>query len=62
VVGDTVRAEVDVPALRPTSKNNRAIVTSRIDVYNQRDQMVMTYTATRMLAGRPEAAGATAQS
>ncbi|MCM5569944.1 MaoC family dehydratase N-terminal domain-containing protein [Burkholderiaceae bacterium FT117] len=55
VVGDTVRAEIEVTALRPTSKNNRAIVTSRIDVYNQRDEMVMTYTATRMLAGRPGA-------
>lgn len=55
VVGDTIRAEIEVTGLRPTSKNNRAIVDSRIDVYNQRDQMVMTYTATRMLAGRPEA-------
>lgn len=54
VVGDTVRAEVEVTGVRPTSKNNRAIVDSRIDVYNQRDEMVMTYTAKRMLAGRPE--------
>lgn len=54
-VGDTIRAEVEVTALRPTSKNNRAIVTSRIDVFNQRDVMVITYTATRMLAGRPAA-------
>ena len=55
VVGDTIRAEIEVTALRPTSKNNRAIVTSRIDVFNQRNEMVMTYTATRMLAGRPQA-------
>ena len=55
VVGDTIRAEIEVTVLRPTSKNNRAIVTSRIDVFNQRDEMVMTYTATRMLAGRPQA-------
>jgi len=54
VVGDTVRAEVEVTEVRPTSKNNRAIVTSRVDVFNQRDEMVMTYTATRMLAGRPQ--------
>ena len=54
VVGDTIRAEIEVTALRPTSKNNRAIVTSRIDVFNQRDEKVMTYTATRMLAGRPQ--------
>lgn len=55
VVGDTIRAEVEVTEVRPTSKHNRAIVTSRIDVFNQRDQMVMTYVATRMLAGRPGA-------
>ena len=55
VVGDTIRAEVEVTEVRPTSRNNRAIVTSRIDVFNQRDQMVMTYVATRMLAGRPGA-------
>jgi acyl dehydratase len=53
VVGDTIRAEIEVTEIRPTSKGNRAIVTSRIDVFNQRDRMVMTYTATRMLAGRP---------
>jgi 3-hydroxybutyryl-CoA dehydratase len=54
VVGDTVHAEIEVTAIRPTSKNNRAIVTSKIDVYNQRSEMVMTYEATRMLAGRPD--------
>jgi acyl dehydratase len=53
VVGDTIRAEIEVTEIRPTSKGNRAIVTSRIDVFDQRDRMVMTYTATRMLAGRP---------
>ena len=55
VVGDTIRAEIEVTSLRPTSKNNRAIVTTRNDVFNQRDEMVLTYTATRMLAGRPDA-------
>ena len=53
VVGDTIRAEVEVTGIRPTAKNNRAVVTSRVDVFDQRDRMVMTYTATRMLAGRP---------
>ena len=51
VAGDTVWAEVEVTAIKPTSKNNRAVVTSRIDVKNQDDVDVMTYTATRMLAG-----------
>lgn len=54
VIGDTVWAEIEVTALRPTSKHNRAIVTSRIDVKNQDGKDVITYTATRMLAGRPD--------
>lgn len=51
VTGDTVWAEVEITGIRPTSKNNRAIVTSRIDVKNQDNIDVMTYTAVRMLAG-----------
>lgn len=55
VAGDTVWAEIEVTEVRPTSKNNRAIVTSRIDVKNQHGVDVMTYTAVRMMAGRPQA-------
>jgi acyl dehydratase len=51
VAGDTVWAEVEVTAIKPTSKLNRAVVTSRIDVKNQDGVDVMTYTAVRMLAG-----------
>jgi acyl dehydratase len=51
VAGDTVWAEVEVTAIKPTSKHNRAVVTSRIDVKNQDGVDVMTYTATRLLAG-----------
>jgi len=51
-VGDTIWAEVEITSVRPTSTNNRAVVASRIDVKNQRNEDVMTYTATRMLAGR----------
>ena len=54
VAGDTVWAEIEVTDIRPTSKKNRAIVTSRIDVKNQHGTDVMTYTAVRMLAGKPE--------
>jgi|SRR5690606_25691875 len=54
VAGDTVWAEIEVTDIRPTSKNNRAIVTSRIDVKNQHGADVMTYTAVRMLAGKPD--------
>ncbi len=55
MVGDTVFAEVEITGLRQTSKGNRAIVTSHVDIYNQRDEQVITYTVTRMLAGRPGA-------
>ena len=51
-VGDTIEAQVEVTAIRPTSRSGRAVVTSRIDVFNQHGAVVMTYTATRLLAGR----------
>jgi 3-hydroxybutyryl-CoA dehydratase len=51
-VGDTVHGEIEITSVRPTSKGNRGIVVSRIDVKNQQDEVVMTYEATRMLAGR----------
>lgn len=51
-VGDTIDATVEVVAIRPTSRSGRAVVTSRIDVFNQHRTPVMTYTATRLLAGR----------
>jgi len=53
VAGDTVWAEIEVTDVRPTSRNNRAVVTSRIDVKNQHGTDVMTYTAVRLLAGHP---------
>ncbi len=52
-VGDSVWATVEVTAVRPTSKGNRAIVTSQVDILNQRDVTVIVYKAVRMLAGRP---------
>lgn len=54
VAGDTVWAEIEVTDVRPTSRNNRAVVTSRIDVKNQHGTDVMTYTAVRLLAGHPD--------
>lgn len=54
LVNDTIYGVVDVEDVRPTSKNNRAVVMSRIEVYNQRNELVMTYWAKRMLAGRPQ--------
>lgn len=51
-VGDTIWARVTVTGIKPTSKNNRAVIDSEIDVYNTRDEQVLRYTAKRMLAGR----------
>lgn len=53
VAGDTIWAEIEVTDIRPTSRHNRAIVMSAIEVRNQHGRPVMTYTATRMIAGRP---------
>jgi acyl dehydratase len=53
--GDTVHAEVEVTAVRPTSKGNRGIVTTQNTVIvAARDTVAMTYKAVRMMAGRPE--------
>jgi acyl dehydratase len=51
--GDTVHAEVEVVAVRPTSRGNRGIVTTMNNVVNQRGETVITYRAVRMMAGRP---------
>ena len=53
LVNDTVHAVVTVEDIRPTSAKGRAVVKSRIEVINQRGDKVMTYVATRLLAGRP---------
>ncbi|MCC6888751.1 MAG: acyl dehydratase [Hyphomicrobiales bacterium] len=53
--GDTIHAEVEVTAVRPTSKGNRGIVTTQNNVLvAARNSLVMTYRAVRMMAGRPE--------
>jgi acyl dehydratase len=52
-VGDTIWAVMEVTSLRPTSKNNRAIVGAAITVYNQNGDTVLTYQVTRMQAGDP---------
>jgi len=42
---------IEVTGISPDLQNNRAIVTSKIDVKNQHGMDVMTYTAVRMMAG-----------
>jgi acyl dehydratase len=53
-VNDTIHAVVEVAGVKATSKGNRAIVDSSIEVFNQRSEPVLSYSARRMLAGRPQ--------
>ena len=52
-VGDTISAEVEVTAVRPTSRGGRAVVACAVRVANQRGEAVMDYDVTRLLAGLP---------
>jgi acyl dehydratase len=52
VVGDTIHAVITITGVKPTSTRNRAVVESDIQVLNQHGDVVMTYTAKRLLAGR----------
>lgn len=56
LVGDSIEAVVEVTGIRPTSKGGRAIVDSRIEVFNQHGRCVMYYDARRLLAGRADTA------
>ena len=53
LAGDTIHAEVEVTAVRATSKGNRGIVTTINNIVNQHGKTVITYRAVRMMAGRP---------
>ncbi|SDB35193.1 MaoC family dehydratase [Belnapia rosea] len=50
-VGDTIHAEVEVTAIRPTSTGGRAVVACAVRVRNQREEAVMDYDVTRLLRG-----------
>jgi acyl dehydratase len=53
-VGDSIWATVAITQIKPTSKNNRAIVSSRVEIFNQDEQRVLSYDVTRLVAGHPE--------
>jgi 3-hydroxybutyryl-CoA dehydratase len=53
-VGDTIFGTVEVTAIKPTSRGDRAIVVSAVDIRNQGEESVMTYSVTRLLAGRAD--------
>lgn len=47
--GDTLHVECECTVARPTSKPGRGIVTAVNNVVNQRGEVALTYTATRMV-------------
>ncbi len=53
--GDTINTEMTVTQTRESAKGDRGVVTFDVVVKNQRDEVVMSYEATRMLAGRSTA-------
>tara|TARA_S200000501_G_scaffold356082_1_gene378420 strand:- start:84 stop:350 length:267 start_codon:yes stop_codon:yes gene_type:complete len=48
-VNDTVHVIAEVTEARMTSKNDRGIVTTRNEVFNQKGEVVMVYMPTRMI-------------
>ena len=52
LVGDTIWGLVTVKGIKPTSKNNRAVVDSKVDVFNAQSELVLDYDVKRLLAGR----------
>lgn len=52
VVGDTIRVEVEVTEMRPTSKPGRGLIRTRNRVINQNGVLVQEYTPLRLLAMR----------
>lgn len=54
MVGDTIHGEIEILAVRPTSKGNRAVVTSMNEILNQDGDKVIAYKAVRMIAGRAQ--------
>lgn len=53
-VGDTIWATVEVTDIRPTSKLGRAVLTSQVEVFNQKSDTVISYRIVRLLAGRSD--------
>lgn len=51
-VGDSIWATLEITEIRPTSRNNRAVVASEVKVYNQAEEPVLVYNVKRMVAGR----------
>jgi 3-hydroxybutyryl-CoA dehydratase len=53
-VGDTIWATIETTKIKPTSKGNRAVIESSVTIFNQLNEVVLVYTVTRLLAGKPD--------
>ena len=51
--GDTLRVNVTVVALRPSSKSDRGIVTMALETVNQRGEALVSMTMSALVARRP---------
>ncbi len=51
-VNDSVLATVEIAEIVPTSKGNRAVITSDVEVVNQHGAAVLRYRVKRLLSGR----------
>jgi acyl dehydratase len=52
MAGDTIHVACEVLVSRPASKPGRGVVTTRNRIINQRGEVVMTYTPSRLVKGR----------
>jgi len=52
VAGDTIHVECEITEVRASKSGNRGLVRSLCKVVNQKDEVVLTYTPLRLLAGR----------
>ena len=52
ISGDTITVLCEVTQARLTSNKSRGIVTTRNEIYNQDNELVITYTPTRMIKCR----------
>ncbi len=50
-VGDTVHAAVTVTVSRPSRQPGRGVVTTKVEVLNQRDAVILEYYPTRLIRG-----------
>ena len=53
-VNDSIWAVIDTIDIKPVSKNNRAVVTSEVSIFNQENVLVLSYVVKRLVAGRAE--------